>query len=79
MLIIDTTTRSELERIHGCLNYVADVEPFGRPFLPHLMDAMAGMKEGEPITLSLLARLSLKIWDLILEKNKCISMDFVLK
>ena len=79
MLIIDTTTRNELERIHGFLNYMAYVKPFGRPLLRHLTDAMAGMKEGEPITLSPLARLSLKIWDLILEKNKCISMDCVLK
>ena len=42
LLITDSTTRKELEKIHGCLSYVADVEPFGRPFLAHLTLAMTG-------------------------------------
>ena len=79
LLITDSTTRNEIEKIHGCLSYVADVEPFGRPFLAHLTLAMAGKKDHEPIILTPLARMSLKIWDLILEKNKGISMDYILK
>ena len=79
MLNGEFTTRKELEKIHGCLNYVADVEPFGRPFLAHLTMAMAGRDDIEKITISPLLRQSLQIWELILERNKGISMDFILK
>ena len=78
ILATDVTSKKELEVIHGCLNYVAGVEPFGRPFLAHLTMAMAGRREDEPITLSSLARSSLQIWEQILRRNKGIHMDFIL-
>ena len=79
MLAIDFTTRQELEKIHGCLSYVADVEPFGRPFLAHLTMLMAGKGKKDPIAISPLVRQSLHIWDVILKRNKGLSMDFILK
>ena len=79
MLSTDVTTRIEVEKIHGCLNYVAEVEPFGRPCLAHLTIAMTGKDENDQIALSPLIRQSLKIWEWILKRNKGISMDFILK
>ena len=78
LLAIEVTTRKELEKMHGCLNYVAGVEPFGRPFLAHLTMAMSDTKEKTPIRLSPVARWGLRIWDLILRKNKGLGMDFLL-
>ena len=78
LLTTGKTTRKELGRIHGCLNYAAGVEPFGRPFLANLTMEMTGVEDGELVVLSPLTRLSLKIWDQILKKNKGISMDFIL-
>ena len=78
ILVMEKTTRKELERIHGCLNYAAGVEPFGRPFLANLTMAMTGVAEGDLIALSQLTRLSLEIWEQILNRNKGISMDFIL-
>ena len=78
LLTTGKTTRKELERIHGCLNYAVGVEPFGRPFLANLTMEMTGVEDGELVVLSPLTRLSLKIWDQILKKNKGISMDFIL-
>ena len=78
ILAVRITTKKELERLHGCLNYVADVEPFGRPFLALLTSAIVDARDHDRITLSPLARKGLQIWDLILKKNKGISMDFLL-
>ena len=36
MIMGYSTTRRLLEKLHGNLNYVADIEPFGRPILAHL-------------------------------------------
>ena len=79
MLNNEFTTRKDLEKIHGCLNYVAGVEPFGRPFLAHLTMAMAGKAGGDRIAISRLVRQCLEIWDAILVKNKGISLDFILR
>ena len=56
----------------------AEVEPFGRPFLAHLTNTIAGTLDDEPILLNSLTRLSLEIWDYILRRNKGVSMDFIL-
>ena len=55
------TTRKLLEKLHGNLNYVADIEPYGRPFLAHLTNAMCGSKSGELVTLSEPAKLGLRV------------------
>ena len=77
-LATDMTTKKEIEKLHGCLNYVAAVEPFGRPFLAHLTDAITDVHDEERIVLSPLARMSLKIWDVLLKKNRGISYNFAL-
>ena len=78
MIIDETTTRKKLEKLHGCLNYVADIEPFGRPFLAHLTNAMSGAKPTDEIVLPSHAKMGLKVWYRILKQNKGISFDFVL-
>ena len=74
----DTTTRKLLEKLHGCLNYVADIEPFGRPFLSQLTNAMSGASSMQEIVLSRQTKLGLKVWRRILTLNKGISFDYVL-
>ena len=71
------TTRKAIEKLHGCLNYVADIEPFGRPFLAHLTTAMTGVKPNENIVLPTQAKMGLRIWSRILMRNKGASFDFV--
>ena len=66
LLATDTTTKKRLEKIHCCLNYVAGVEPFGRPFLANLTSEFVGMKEDVAIKLSPVTRIGLEIWDQIL-------------
>ena len=61
MIFEPTTTRKKLEKLHGCLNYVADIEPFGRPFLSHLTNAMNGVKPNEEVILSTEAKMGLKV------------------
>ena len=61
MILESTTTRKKLEKLHGFVNYVADIEPFGRPFLAHLTNAMTGVKPKEEIILYALAKLGLKV------------------
>ena len=39
-ILDSTSTRRELEKLHGNLNYVANIEPFGRPFLAHITSAI---------------------------------------
>ena len=56
-LVMDEIHKKDIERLHGALNYVADVEPFGRPFLAQLTVAISGVKEGDMVCLPLLANL----------------------
>ena len=44
-LATSSTTRNAVEKLHGCLNYVAEVEPFGRPFLADLMTAISDSED----------------------------------
>ena len=78
MILERTTNRKKLEKLHGCLNYVADIEPFGRPFLDHLTTAMSGAKPTDAILLPPYAKMGLKIQYRILRQNKGTSFDFVL-
>ena len=77
-LAVNVVSTKEIEKLHGCLNYVADVEPFGRPFLAHLTMALSEAGEEDTVTLSKLTKLGLKIWDRILCRNKGSSFDFIL-
>ena len=78
MILDGTTKRKKLKQLHGCLNYVADIEPFGRPFLAHLTNAMSRAEPTEEIMLSPPAKMGLKVWYRILMQNKGIHFDFVL-
>ena len=78
MIREDTTTRKLLEKLHGNLNYVADIEPFGRPFLSQLTNAMSGASPKQEIVLPRQTKLGLKVWYRILMLNKGISFDYVL-
>ena len=60
-LAVELISTKEIEKLHGCLNYVADVEPFGRPLLAHLTMAISGADDGKTVRLSLLTKLSLRI------------------
>ena len=51
-----STTRKMVEKLHGNLNYVADIEPYGRPFLSHLTNAIWGSKPGQNVILSDVAK-----------------------
>ena len=77
-LVMDKIHRKDVQRLHGALNYVADVEPFGRPFLTQLTTAISGANEGNMEHVSVLAKLGLRIWDSILRRSKGSSFDFVL-
>ena len=77
-LAVDLVSTKELEKLHGCLNYVAAVEPFGRPFLAHLTNAISNADDKKIVSLSELTRLGLRIWDQILHHNKGITFDFIL-
>ena len=77
-LAIELISTKEIEKLHGCLNYVAEVETFGRPFLAHLTTAISEAGDEKMITLSKLTRLGLKIWDLLLQRKKGITFDFLL-
>ena len=79
LLATEYTSKKELEKIHGCLNDVAGVEPFGRPFLAPITMAMTSVEDDEPISLSEGVRICLRIWEHILKSNKGIQMDFILE
>ena len=55
LLTTVSTTRKQVEKLHRCLNYVAGVGPFGRPFFANLTTAITGEKE-EATVLTLVAR-----------------------
>ena len=61
VLAVDVISIKSLEKLHGCLNYVAEVEPFGRPFLAHLTTAISDAGDKEVTKLSELAKIGLKI------------------
>ena len=60
-MTVETTTRKELEKLHGYLAYVADVEPYGKPFLAHLTTAMSDKTTKDTITISAEVRMGLAI------------------
>ena len=41
VLAVELVSLKSLEKLQGCLNYVAVVGPFGRPFLAHLRMAIS--------------------------------------
>ena len=82
MLTKTRVSRKDIESVHGCLQYVAGVEPFGIPFLTPLIQLIA--KSNKPdsslanIPVSTLVKRLLRVWDRILVINKGISLDYIL-
>ena len=71
-------TRKDLEKIHGYLNYAAVIEPFGRPFLSTLTNAIQGKPYNLEFPLPSTARRSLHLWKEILRRNLGSSLKFIL-
>ena len=64
--------------LHGNLVFAAGVAQFGRPFLASLSSLVAGKKKWEVVTLTKLARLSLRVWKRMLLSNRGLSFDYIL-
>ena len=61
VLAIERVSTKELEKLHGCLNYVPEVEPFGRPILAHITLAISAEREDRMVSLSPYSKLGLKM------------------
>ena len=79
----DMTSREKIESLHGCLRYVADVEPYGIPFLTPLLNLAAGCPEEDRVINNIPTPQSVRrllcVCDRILVINKGISLDYLLK
>ena len=77
------TSCEEVESIHGCLRYVANVEPYGIPFLTPLIDLICGQRLGnrkaKRIKVTRLVKRLLSVWERMLVRNRGISMDYILQ
>ena len=78
VLLREKATPQEIQRLHGNLNYASVVAPFGRPFLPALLDLIKHKRPTTMVNIRRSTRLSLHIWLKILESNRGISYNFVL-
>ena len=73
-----TTTTEDILKLHGSLNYAAQVAPFGRPFLAPLTNLTTYKEPRDKVVIDDLTRKGLGIWEKILRVNRGISFDFVL-
>ena len=71
-------SRKDLEKIHGNLNYVASIEPYGRPFLTFITEAFHQRSYKEKFLLPESARLGLALWWRILVRNRGCHLNFIL-
>ena len=55
------TSVSEIQSLHGYLNYAAGVSPFGRPMLAVLTRAISGVDKNEPVPITKEMRSSMRI------------------
>ena len=78
LLKTSTTTVTTLQKLHGNLNYAAEVTPFGRPFLAPLTNAIAMADQEGHIPITEAMRAGLQIWLEILHRNRGSSYTFVL-
>ena len=78
LLRSDTSTVENLLKIHGNLNYAAEVSPFGRPFLAALIRPTVGKKPKDSVEVTSLARMGLRIWKKILSANRGTTFSFIL-
>ena len=78
MLEEKLTTVNDIEKLHGYLNYVACVFPFGRPFLAVVTTAICGLERRKPVRITQAIRSCLETWDAILAANEGLSYEFIL-
>ena len=78
LLQSDTSTVKNLLKIHGNLNYAAEVSPFGRPFLAALIAPTVGKELNDTVEVTALARVGLRTWKKILRANKGTIFSFIL-
>ena len=78
LLSKNTCVAKDIHRIHGNLNYAAQVTPFGRPFLAPLSKLVVQKNLKDTVIINDLAKRSLRIWRKILTANRGMSFDFVL-
>ena len=77
-LSLTSTTLKAIQKLHGYLNFAAEVAPFGRPFLASLTNAMSAVNEDGNIVITERVKRSLRIWLRILYANRGLSFNFVL-
>ena len=75
---VEYTSVTDIQKLHGYLNYAAGVEPFGRPFLAALTIAISRRQQNEEVRVTKEMRTCLRIWDNILNSNVGLSFDFIL-
>ena len=67
-----------LLKLHGNLNYAAEVSPFGRPFLAALTTPTVGKDLKDNVEVTSLAKMGLRIWKKILRANRGTTFSFIL-
>ena len=71
-------TSKELEQLVGYLVWASYTEPFGRPFISAISNAISRSTPKETVFISGYVKLAIRIWLSIIEQNKGISYDYVL-
>ena len=61
LLRASVVTVEDLLKIHGNLNYAAEVSPFGRPFLAPIMNRTAGLQKKDLVVLSTIDKMCLRV------------------
>ena len=72
------TTLQMIQKLHGYLNFAAEVAPFGRPFLACLTNAIRTADEDGNVVITDSIKQSLRVWARILTANRGVSFTFVL-
>ena len=70
LLSKNTCVAKDIDRIHGNLNYAAQVTPFGRPFLAPLTKLVVHKNLKDTVIITDLAKRSLRIW----RGSECLKM-----
>ena len=78
MLKKEEVSVTDILQIHGNLNYVAEVAPFGRPFLAAFTGAILGRTGQDVVVVSEAMKSALRIWESILNANTGVTFNFVL-
>ena len=68
---------SQILKVHGNLNFAAEVSPFGRPFLAHLTNATLKASPKDYVYVTDMMKMGLRIWRHILRANRGVTFDFV--